>query len=136
MILQKGGDEQADLSDVRCLFDSLIQKFPSTRYHLGADTDLIMNKAFVNAVVKVQSGLEEHLSRPEKAEIKRFLLETSDANEENEDDDDVDSMTRRHKQHQEGKRRRVTKPSKYRCLNYIYSATNCVERLLVEQKLL
>ncbi len=60
MIFQKGGDEQADLSDVCFLFDSIVQKFPSTRYHLEADADIIINKTFEN--VKVHGGFEEHLS--------------------------------------------------------------------------
>ena len=89
MILQKDGDKQANISDVRFLFDSIIQKFPSTRYHLGADADIIMNKTFEADVVKVQGEFEEHLTRPEKSELKRFLLQEDDA---------IDSLMRRHKE--------------------------------------
>ena len=93
-----------------------------------------MNQTFENAVVKVQSGLEDTLTRPEKAQLKRFLLDRTDEEEEKEDDG-VDSLARRHQAHQEQKRLRTTKPTKYRCLKHIYSTTNCVESLFSRAKI-
>ena len=63
---------------------------------------------------------------PENAQLKLFLLDRTDEEEEREDDG-VASLTRRHQTHQAQKQLYIhmTKPTKYRCLKHIYSTTNC-----------
>ena len=83
------------------------------------DANIIVNRTFKNAVVKVYRVLEDTLTRPEKVQLKRFLLDRTDE-ENKKEDDGVDSLTRRHQVHQEQKRLRTTKPTnKYRCLKHI-----------------
>lgn len=94
MIHQKDGAKQSDRSDARLLFDGIIKKFPSTSRHLvGADADIDMNQTFENAVVKVQSGLEDTLTWSEKAQPKRYLLNKTDEDEEKKDDSHSKSST-------------------------------------------
>ena len=58
MRLQKGGSAQLDLSDVRCLFDRQLHKYPMLVRHLGDAGALVANEEFERGIVKLQMGQE------------------------------------------------------------------------------
>ena len=84
MLLQQEGDLQLDMSEVRHQFDMLIEKFPVTASHLSVDADIVQNPTFEKAIVKIQNGYEESLTRQERAAVARFRINA-------EEDDSLDS---------------------------------------------
>ena len=54
--LMKGGSAQLDLSDVRCLFDKLLNKYPMLVRHLGDAGAIVANAEFERGIVKLQMG--------------------------------------------------------------------------------
>ena len=70
---------------VIALFDKLISDFPRLSLtHIQRNADIIKNKAFENGICKIQGGLEQSLTREEKAAVAIFLR-----NDSTNDDDDV-----------------------------------------------
>lgn len=66
--------ESTTLSDVRVLFDAIIDKFPSTRGRLSSNAGIVNNVDFESAVVKVQNGNQVALSRDERISIESLLI--------------------------------------------------------------
>ena len=133
MQLQKGGSAQLDLSDVRCLFDKLLDKYPMLVRHLG-DTGAIVAKAeFERGIVKLQMGQEPSLTRGDKHQIRRFLKPIKGDDEVDERDGNVllDAL----QDHRDRKKTRVAPPSVYRSVKHVFSTTNIVERLFSRSKI-
>ena len=59
MQLQKGDSAQLDLSDVRCLFDKLLNKYPMLVPHLVDTGAIVANAEFERGIVKLQMGQEQ-----------------------------------------------------------------------------
>ncbi|RKP18223.1 hypothetical protein ROZALSC1DRAFT_30060, partial [Rozella allomycis CSF55] len=60
------------MEEVRILFDSVIEEFPSTGGYLAAGAEIVPNVAFENALVKVTGKKEEMLTMEEKEILKPF----------------------------------------------------------------
>lgn len=126
------------------LFDvARIEEFSITERHFSADADIVMNKVFKRAVIKVEGGDENALRRLEKVEILRFLI-TTDVD----DDDDDDKILVRCDQPgrnfafdvlQEGLTRKRAKVkrciSKYWSMAHISVTSNSIERLFSRAKI-
>ena len=70
--LQKKDDYT--LSEVRVLFDTLIEKVPELSRYLQENANIVHNRHFENGVVKVLDGLEAELSSQEKAALRKFKI--------------------------------------------------------------
>jgi len=138
-VLQRGGDRRVSVFIVRALFDKLISDFPSTPLtHIQKNADIIENKAFENGICKIQGGIEQSLTREEKAAVAIFLR--NDAT--NDDDDDVAAASETEgygedilRSAEKSKRARVL-TSKYRSTAHVASNSNIVERANSRAKLI
>ena len=73
--LQKEGEHQLDLHDVRILFDDeLIIWHPIVERHLVDNAAIIHNAALEKAAVKIQYGNEAALARRKRIKLKYFCL--------------------------------------------------------------
>ena len=109
MQLQKGGCAQLDLSDVRCLFDKLLNKYPMLVRHLGDAGAIVANAEFERGIVILQMGQEPICEKPQ---IRRFLKPIEGDDEVNERDGNelLDAL----QDHSDRKTTRVAPPSIYR----------------------
>jgi hypothetical protein len=138
-VLQRSGDRRVSVFIVRALFDKLISDFPSTPLsHIQKNADIIENKAFENGICKIQGGIEQSLTREEKAAVAIFLR--NDAT--NDDDDDVAAASETEgygedilRSAEKSKRARVL-TSKYRSTVHAASSSNTVERANSRAKLI
>ena len=66
-------DDKPSVSDVRTLFDYVIDKYPETATRLKANADIVLNLDFENAIVKVQRDNIRGLSWEESLSISRLI---------------------------------------------------------------
>ncbi|ETN05938.1 hypothetical protein PPTG_13790 [Phytophthora nicotianae INRA-310] len=71
--------EDVMLADVRALFDSIIERFPTTKAKLSATATIVHFPTFEAAAVKVNNGEVGSLTASERKAIKRFEVETASA---------------------------------------------------------
>ncbi|ETL91908.1 hypothetical protein L917_09625 [Phytophthora nicotianae] len=71
--------EDVTLADVRALFDSIIERFPTTKAKLSATATIVHSPTFEAATVKVINGEVGSLTASERKAIKRFEVETASA---------------------------------------------------------
>jgi hypothetical protein len=64
--------ESLTLSEARALFDALLENFPSFDKRLGDDADIIIDKTFESAVVKIDAGNISTLSASEKKAVRHL----------------------------------------------------------------
>eukprot|EP00171_Calliarthron_tuberculosum_P001888 IDg1888t1 len=69
-------DDSTTMSDVRGLFDAVIDRYPETACKLTSSASIVHNPIFENAVVKVQLENCNALSREERLAMKSFELDT------------------------------------------------------------
>jgi len=62
------------LSDVRALFDALIDQYPNMKPFLKADANIVHSKQFESGIVKIQIGKGEFLSSTEKTACSQFKV--------------------------------------------------------------
>ena len=65
------------VSDLRVLFEAVIEKYPDTTYRLSASADIIYSSTFYNAVVKIQHGNSSAMSREELIPTRNLSIEES-----------------------------------------------------------
>ena len=63
-------NSEITLSQVRCLFDSVIEKFPETASYLSASSKIVQDPDFEAGIIKIQDGKERVLLNAEKTAIK------------------------------------------------------------------
>ena len=121
---QKGGSAQLDLSDMRCLFDKLLNKYPMLVRHLGDAGAIVVNAEFERGIVKLQIGQKQSLTRGEKDQIRRFLkpIESDDEVEERDGNKILDAV----QDYRDRKKACVAPPSVYRSVKHVFSTTNIV----------
>jgi hypothetical protein len=127
------------LDAVRIQFDKLIEKYPSTAHHLSPTADIVQNKVFEKAIVKVQAGRERDLTVAERQEIRRFLKDDAPplvASSESESEDEEDDAVKMHIQYEKSKEvNSLQGSSRYRSTKHIACTTNMVERLFSRAKI-
>ncbi|ETP16704.1 hypothetical protein F441_08754 [Phytophthora nicotianae CJ01A1] len=69
--------EDLSRADVRVLFDSVLQRFPSLTSKLGVTASIVHSPGFEAATVKVINGETGRLTTSERKAIKRFEVTTS-----------------------------------------------------------
>ena len=129
-VLQRGGERRVSVFMVRALFDKLISDFPGAPLlHIQRNADIIENKSFENGICKIQGGLEQTLTRDEKAAVAIFLR-----NDATNNDDAADAAIETEgygedilKSAEKIKRARIS-TSKYRSTMHVASNSNIVER--------
>ena len=123
---------------VRALFDKLVSDFSGTPLsHIQRNADIIENKAFENGICKIQAGLEQSLTRDEKAAVAIFLR--NDATNADDDDDaasDAEGYGKDILRSAEKSKRARVLTSKYRSTAHVASNSNIVERANSRAKLI
>ena len=114
-----------DLSDVRCLFDKILAKYPEMATHLAADASIIHCPLFESALMKIQDFCEDSLSEAESNAVLAFKKPESQIENQG---SPVDSMA-----HEIIKRRKIEKKSshpesKYFKTKFLLPSSNLVER--------
>ena len=61
--------KKTDISDVRALFDNVIEKYANLETHLGADADIVHSPHFDSAIIKLHDKKFETLTDDEEAAI-------------------------------------------------------------------
>lgn len=69
------------MADVRELFDAVLDRYPFLQMRLSADTDIVENKNFERALVKIQNREEKNLIRTEMRSVQHLIGSESDQNE-------------------------------------------------------
>ncbi|ETP03122.1 hypothetical protein F441_19885 [Phytophthora nicotianae CJ01A1] len=69
--------EDLSLADVRLLFDSVLQRFPSLTSKLGVTASIVHSPGFEAATVKIINGETGRLTTGERKAIKRFEVTAS-----------------------------------------------------------
>lgn len=129
--LQHEDTTKVNLAQVRAAFDTLISDYPIMKHHLAAGADIIYDKNFDSAVVKVQRGNESALTTAEKATIARYKLDTATAITI--EAADVEKVSYMDKVRANGMLKRA-KTTTYKCMNHISATSNVVERLFSRAK--
>ena len=124
--LQNGDPIKVPLNLVRSAFDILITDYPILERHLGANSDIVHDKHFENAVVKVQRNDERSLTASEKTAIVAFK---NDASTNDDADENLSYMER-------VLSTKKAKTSIYRSFNHVSATSNTVERLFSRAKLI
>ena len=65
-------DQPVTLSDIRDLFDALIEEFPAMTTHLAKNAVMVANRCFEDAVVKCIENKFQELTEDEKNALKAF----------------------------------------------------------------
>lgn len=117
--------EKTTLSDVRCLFDDVIANFPITAKYLSPDAEIIQDKVFERALVKLQRSKSAELTLKEAESVSK--LKQPDQVEPTSQSDDgelsfADSALKRMKMELS------TSEVKYLPTNFLLPTTNLVER--------
>lgn len=74
IMLQK---EDIDMSDVRYLFDNIIESYPELNSHCGKNASIIHSVDFENTIVKILDGKESDLCEKEKDSVVNLKLNIS-----------------------------------------------------------
>ena len=126
--LQQEDSVKVSLELVRAAFDTLIADYPFMKHHLGSTADILHDKAFETAVVKIQRGTEQTLTTAEKIAVARFKIDATSNNDDAMEDSYMDKVRAN------GLAKKVKK-SNYSSLNHISATSNIVERLFSRAKL-
>ena len=71
--------DKTSISDVRIIFDTLIDRFASTANQLGSNATIVHCKHFESGVVKLLRGNAVTLSREEKCAVAPLLLHSTES---------------------------------------------------------
>lgn len=113
------------MADVRALFDAVLDHYPFLHMRLSENADIVENKHFERAIVKVQNGEEKKLTGTEMRSIQHLKGSDSDQNEQELSQQEslpvsfADSVL---------KKRRLNTKSTYMSLKFIVPTSNICER--------
>ena len=89
--------------------------------HLGETGAIVANAEFERGIVKLQMGQEPSLTRGEKHQIRRYLIQVeADEVEERDGNELLDAL----QDYRDRIEARVAPPSAYRNAKHVYSTTN------------
>ena len=121
------------------MFDKLLTDFGAVYplSQLKTNSSLVNNPAFENGIIKIQSGEESSLTRPEKEAVSMYLLPNADADigDDDEANDEAGYAERILDEAHKDKRRKVDF-SKYRSTIHVLPQSNLCERLFSLAKLI
>ena len=86
-VTKKLQDPKLTLSDVRVLFDFVIENFPGMSHYLLADAEIIQDPILERAIVKIQDGQQltaEEIMRAQCFELPATAVTTPEANAQEE----------------------------------------------------
>ena len=122
-VLQR--ENNIELSDIRALFDGLIEKYPEMSHHLSKDADIVHCKNFESGVVNCILGLKLTECKKKALGVLENNVIQVDQDVENEDFAENILLTKRRK----------TDDSTYGNLCWIVGTSNICERLFSRAKL-
>ena len=70
-------DDTTTMSDLRTLFDAVIDEFPETANRLNSSAHIVLYSEFEKAIVKLQVGNVSGLSQDEALSISKLILHSS-----------------------------------------------------------
>lgn len=109
----------------RYTFDRLCEDYSSMSYYLSPDANIVHDKIFEGAVVKIINGNETQLSFSEKASVSKLITSSTDS--EVRTDNDEKFLT--YYERLEAKRRRLEEaPTQYMNSKFISATSSSVER--------
>ena len=118
------------MSEVRAVFDTVIQEYPSMDYYLGANAQIVHSPTFENGIVKVMDDAIDDLSNEEKDAVVIFRKGTNSSVEGSSTCEGLTIVQRALK----NKRRKVIN-EEYCDLTYVPPTSNIVERLFSKARL-
>jgi hypothetical protein len=128
-------DSRISLSDVRSLFDTCIESYPSMKHYLAVDAKIVHSSDFESGILKVIDGNSDALSETEFEKVSVFTTEVIQSSEE-----EPTNMTLAQKAmaKTKNKRRRISTNVDRHFINleFIPPTTNVVERLFSTARLL
>ena len=86
-VTKKLQDPKLTMSDVRVLFDFIIENFPGMSHYLSADAEIIQDPILERAIVKIQDGQQltaEEIARAQCFELPATAVTTAEANAQEE----------------------------------------------------
>ena len=138
--LQGGGDNRINRYGSRCAFEALLTDYDTVECplnHLKRNSSIVNNKAFENAIVKIQGHAEIDLTASEKAAVSMFKIPTTARATEVAvilPAPQLSFFERAQKDSEDRKRARVEKSS-YRSTEHVSATSNICERLFSLAKL-
>ena len=96
------------------------------KHHLASNADIVHDKAFDSAVIKIQRGNEAGLTTAEKTAIARFKIDVANVNDLDDTAEEEESYMDKVLANDLAKK---AKKTSYRCLNHVSATSNDVERL-------
>lgn len=121
------------------IYIALINEYPRVKSYLHPNASIIHSKDFENAIVKIQSGCENKLTRIEASTVSMYLIDPQQEEQNNSDNDINDeedfALSVMQKANEASKKRRQSIiKSKYKHLNHLTPTSNVVERLFSTAK--
>ena len=119
--LQKEG---LTLSEVRALFDAVLDEYPDTKVRVGASAAILESKSFESGILKAHNGNQNALSHEEELALRPFKTSVEGALDTQ---DNASSLVQRAL-----KRHRIRKGQMNAYMNtgFVFSTSNACERLL------
>ena len=137
--LQLGGDRRLSRYDMRGLFDKLCEAYETNDRlmpHLLADGQIVNNKHFENAIVKIQGRREDTLSNQEKNAVKVFKKVSGTTPASGGATEQTLSFAERSLAESQAAKKARTDKSAYRSLAHVSSTSLICERLFSRAKLI
>jgi hypothetical protein len=79
VFLQHRDPLKVPIQKARALFDALIADYPDMAHHLAPDSDIVHNKVWESAVMKLQMKEEHSLTPAEKKVVRIFKVDATTA---------------------------------------------------------
>jgi hypothetical protein len=118
------------LSKVRCLFDAIAKEYPVLEEKLSANSEIVLDKTFESAIVKLQQGKIESLSSSELRSVKHLKIQSQDVEDITDEHNQSISFAERILKKQ--KIEEVISSSSYVDLRFLIPTSNICERLFSE----
>ena len=133
--LQRGGDKRLSRYEMRGLFDDLVSAHETADrplHHLHENDNVVNDKAFEKAIVKLQGGKEDQLTTAEKNVVKFFKKPQSAAAEDAAEPEM--SFSEKSLLGSQLSKRAHTDKSSYRSVSHVTSTSLICERLFSRAK--
>lgn len=118
------------LSDVRAIFDAVIEEYPSLDFYLKPDAQIVHSPSFESGIVKILDDEVDQLTQRERNSLGCFSFHGSDVDNIVATDDNLSLVQKALK----NKRRKVSH-GEYSSLNFVPPTSNVVERLFSNARL-
>ena len=130
--LQRGDPEKNNLYTARLLFDNLIKDYPRLGFeiYVGINSQIVHDRAFESAMVKLQGPVEVALTLAEKDAVKVFKETAGDSSTDVREERQNESYAQKVLREASEKRsKKKSKNGEYRAVLHVSSNSNICERL-------